>query len=100
MAPDNHKSEVQANFGHNIEEFHLRMAATFVSHEQLHLDNIQNIDYRVHEPCFKTNRTKRHNNAGWHENQNKFVMTMVLINLNSSIISLDTSKNKVLGRSM
>ena len=62
LAPDYLKNEVRANFGHNIEEFHLRMAATFVGHEQQQLDNIQNIDYGVREPRF---RTRRRNNAGW-----------------------------------
>ena len=72
LAPNNLKSEVRANFGHNIKEFHLKMAATFVGHEERHLYNTQNMDYGVREPRFRTNRTRRHNNAGWYENQNKF----------------------------
>ena len=53
LAPDCLKNEVRANFGHNTEEFHLRMAATFVGYEQQQLDSTQNIDYGVREPHFK-----------------------------------------------
>ena len=72
LAPDNLKSEVRANFGHKIEEFHLRNRATFVGQEERHVDNTKNINYGVREPRFRTNRTRRRNNAGWYENQNKF----------------------------
>ena len=48
------------------------MAATFVDNEERHLHNIQNIDHGVHEPRSRTNRTRRRNNAGRYENQNKF----------------------------
>ena len=53
LAPDYLKNEVRANFGFNIEEFHLRMAATFVGYEQQQLDSTQNIDYGVREPRFR-----------------------------------------------
>ena len=72
LAPDNLKNEVRANFGHKIEEFHLRNTATFVGQEERHVYNTKNINYGVREPRFRTNRTRRRNNAGWHESQNNF----------------------------
>ena len=50
LMPDNLKSEVRASFGHNIEEFHLRTAATFIGHDERHLNNTQNMDYGAREP--------------------------------------------------
>ena len=71
-APDNLKKKIKECFGLGYNEFLRRAESICNIEEQKVCEQVKNISYEPHKPYYGRNRSKRHNNVGWQENQNLF----------------------------
>ena len=71
-APDKLKKKIKENFGLSYEEFLRHTESICEIEEQRVVEQAKHVSYEPHKPYYGRNRSKRHNNVGWQENQNLF----------------------------